>query len=97
MILQLALVVAAALIAFGVGGAVLRRSLPGLVASGLTGLAGGVLLAVALLGRTGSSVSLGHVIAMAGIVAGTGGFVSAIAVYVAAARASRRVDRLEPW
>ncbi len=97
MTLHVALLVAAALIAFGAGGAVLRRSLFGLVAATLTGTSGAVLLAVALLTHVGPSVSLGHVIALAGIALATGASVVAIAVQLAAARSARRVDRLEPW
>ncbi len=97
MTLNIALLVAAALIAFGAGGAVLRRSLFGLVAALLTGTSGAVLLAVALLTHVGPSVSLGHAIAMAGIALATGASVVAVAVQLAATRSARRVDRLEPW
>jgi len=97
MTLRLALAVAVALLALGWGGLLLRRSLPGILASLLTAAGGVVLLAVALLGQSGSNASLGDVIAIAVILVATAGGLTALAVHLAAARAARRADRLEPW
>jgi len=95
--LRLALLVAVALLAFAMGAIVVRRSLLGVLAGFLLGMGAATLLAVALLGHTGRNASLGHVIGTVAVAVAAAATIVAIAVHLAAARAARRGDRLEPW
>jgi NADH:ubiquinone oxidoreductase subunit K len=95
--LRVALLVAVALLCFAMACAVVRRSLLGVATGFLLGMGAAVLLAVALLSQTGQNASLGHVIAIAAVAVATAATIVAIAVHLAAARAARRSDRLEPW
>lgn len=97
MTLRVALVVGAALLAFGLGGILARRSLLGALAGFLPGMGGVILLAVALLGQTGRNAALGHVIAVAASGVTVAVTIVAIALHLAATRAARRDGRLEPW
>lgn len=95
--LRVALLVAIALLAFAMGAVLVRRSLLGVVTGFLMGMGAATLLAVALLGHTGRNASLGHVIGTVAVAVASAAAIVAIAVHLAAARAARRGDRLEPW
>ncbi|OGT99376.1 MAG: hypothetical protein A2085_05165 [Gemmatimonadetes bacterium GWC2_71_10] len=95
--LRVALLVGVALLAFGLGALLVRRSLLGALTGFLLGVGGAVLLAVALLGQTGRNAALGHVVGVAAALVAVAISVAAIALHLAAARAARREGRLEPW
>lgn len=97
MTLDIVLVLAAALVALGLGAAWRRRSLVGFVI-GVELAAGGLaLLALALFDLTGSETSTGAVIALAVITLGVGAAVVVAALALWAQRAGRRAADLEPW
>ena len=97
MTLNLALCAAAALFVLGLGAAALRRSLIG-VMIGLELACGSlVLLASAVFNLSGAEPSTGQVVGVMAIVFGVAAAAIAVALHLAAARASRRAEDLEPW
>jgi NADH:ubiquinone oxidoreductase subunit K len=89
--------VGAALIAFGIGGVLLRRSLVGLLVALQLMVGGAALLAAGLMTLSGDAAVVGRVIALACVVVGVAAAVLLLALHLAAARAARGEAGLEPW
>jgi NADH:ubiquinone oxidoreductase subunit K len=95
--LAAAIVTAAALIAIGLGSLALRRSFAGMVLGSTIGSLGLILAATALFTMTGRSADAGAVIAQVLVAGAVATGVVLLALHLAAARASRRAEDLEPW
>ena len=97
MTLNLVLCASAALFVFGLGAALLRRSLIGIMV-GLELAAGGlVLLSSAVFNLAGAEPSTGQVAGVALVAFAVAAAAIVVALHLAAARASRRAEDLEPW
>lgn len=97
MTLNLVQTAGAALVTFGLGAAALRRSMVGMMIGIQLGAAGLLLIALALFDLSGTEPSTGDVIALAIVAFVVAAAVVAIAMHLAAARANRRAEDLEPW
>ena len=97
MTFNVVLVASAALFLFGVGAAALRRSLIGIVIGVQLACGALVLLSLAVFNLSGTESSTGQVIAAATIAFAVAAAVIAVALHLAAARANRRAEDLEPW
>ena len=97
MTLNLVLCASAVLFVFGLGAALLRRSLIGIMV-GLELAAGGlVLLSSAVFNLAGVEPSTGQVVGVALVAFAVAAAAIVTALHLAAARASRRAEDLEPW
>ncbi len=97
MTLTIVLVAGAALVAFGLGAAALRRSLIGMLVGIQLAIGGCILLAAGLWNLSGTEPSTGQVVTLCAVVFAVAAAVLVVALHLAAARASRRADDLEPW
>jgi NADH:ubiquinone oxidoreductase subunit K len=91
------LVGSAALVALALVAFALRRSFAGLVVGVQLGALGLALGAVTLMSLTGESGATGQVIALVLLAGACAAAVLLLALHLAAARASRRAEDLEPW
>lgn len=97
MTLTIVLVAGALLGVFGLGAAALRRSLIGMLVGIQLSVGGWIMLAAGLWNLSGTEPSTGHVVVMGAVTFAVAAAVLVIALHLAAARASRRADDLEPW
>ena len=97
MTLNLLVCAAAALFLLGLGALALRRSLIGAVVGAQLACGALVMLALALFNLRGTESSLGQLIAAAVVAFAVAAAVITVALHLAAARASRRAEDLEPW
>lgn len=92
-----ALVAGSALTALGLGALLLRRSFAGMLVGFVLGVLGVVLLTVTLFTLTGTAGGRGQVIALVLVTGAVAAAVLLLALHLAAARAGRRAEDLEPW
>ena len=97
MTLAVALIVGAALFVLGLVALAARRSLVGALVGVQLSCGGLIVLACALFDLTGAQPSEGQVIAAAVIAFAAGTAVLLVAIHLAAERASRSAEDLEPW
>ena len=97
MTLNIILVAGVALGVFGLGAAALRRSLIGMLAGVQIAVGGCILLAVGLWNLSGVEPSTGQVVAVCAVVFAVASAVVVIGLHLAAARAGRGAEDLEPW
>ena len=97
MTLTIVLIAGAALGVFGLGAAALRRSLIGMLVGIQLTVGGWILLAAGLWNLSGTEPSTGQVVALGAVVFAVAAAALVVALHLAAARASRRAEDLEPW
>ena len=97
MTLNLVLCAAAALLVLGLGAIALRRSLIGVVIGAQLCCGALLLFAAGLFGLSGVEPSTGQVVAVALVAFAAAASMLAIALHLAAARANRKAEDLEPW
>ena len=97
MTLTIVLIAGAALGAFGLGAAALRRSLIGMLVGTQLTVGGWILLTAGLWNLSGTEPSTGQVVAVGTVVFAVAVAALVVALHLAAARASRRAEDLEPW
>lgn len=97
MTFNLVLVMGVALCMFGLGAAALRRSLIGTVIGIQLAVGGLVLLSAGLGNLSGTEPSTGQIIAVVAVIFAVAAAVLVVALHLAAARAGRSADDLEPW
>jgi len=95
--LNIVLVAGVALGVFGLGAAALRRSLIGMLAGIEIAVGGCILLAVGLWNLSGAEPSTGQVVAVCAVTFAVSAAVVVVALHLAAARAGRGAEDLEPW